>query len=206
MSGCFRPLHVGALVESVLIDLQAVQFDTDTLMKIPPDYVPHLDHRITSLMAFTVRRDRGWFCAGSGDLYRASLEGSGIMLRMLMEFLGVKANRKKPTELTVSNDGDVRLGIGGLKLIEPVKPDVVNRTVDGPFLARMHSEASKRTAHPQFFELKSGLDPDDLRKATKWVVGDIWRRCYEPDAITVHGDLFCLLQNGRWEDIPFKSA
>src|SRR5258706_90731 len=103
-------------------------------MHLPQSYVPHLDHRITVLLSFTVRRDAGFFTSNHGepkefgDLYRGSLEGAGIMLRMLLEFLGVKA--------------------------------------------------------------KSG----------------IWDRCYYPEAITVHRDLFGLLKDGKWEGIPFRPA
>jgi hypothetical protein len=69
-------------------------------MRLPPEYVKHLDHRITALMTFTLRRDFSWFGPDHGeeqnlgDVYRGSLEGSGIMLRMLMEFFRSKGCTK----------------------------------------------------------------------------------------------------------------
>src|SRR5438034_5853717 len=102
-------------------------------MKLPTEYVPHLDHRITVLMAFTVRRDCGWFDCNRaeqknfGDLYRASLEGAGIMLRMLMEFLGVKAARNNRTKsVEAKHPQAARLGKGKLRRI--LKVDINSRT------------------------------------------------------------------------------
>jgi hypothetical protein len=184
-------------------------------MKLPTEYVTHLDHRITALMAFTLRRDSNWFGADHGeqknlgDVYRSSLEGSGIMLRMLMEFLGVKAERNNPRKLVEAKDPfDVRLGKGKLKKIPKV--DILSRATfrgcSKTFLARLHSGTSKRTAHPAFNRFTSGLDPNELRKATKWVLQEIWERCYKPDAIIIHRDIFNQLQDGKWENIPFKAA
>jgi len=176
-------------------------------MKLPQSYVPHLDHRITVLMTFTVRRDTGFFGSDHGelkelgDLYRGSLEGSGIMLRMLLEFLGVKASKMSRR----SGKRDALLGQGSLAYIAPVEIRNLDRPTER-FLARMHNEASKRTAHPAFHRFASGLDPIELRKATKWVVKEIWDRCYNPDAVTMHRDLFRLLPGGKWEGIPFRPA
>jgi hypothetical protein len=175
-------------------------------MKLPQSYVPHLDHRITVLMTFTIRREIGFFGSNQvGDLYRASLEGSGIMLRMLLEFLGVKADRKNPGKLVPSNKGDAVLGQGSVARIAPVDIGKLDSPTE-KFLARMHDEASKRTAHPAFHRFTLGLDPDELRDATRWIVKEIWHRCYDPDAITVHQDLFRLLSGGKWEGIPFTPA
>ena len=182
-------------------------------MKLPPHYVTHFDHRITVLMTFTIRRELGWFGSDHGeqknlgDIYRASLEGSGIMLRMLMEFLGVKSCYKDPKILCSSGykKGDVRLENGLLRHIAAVDPKLIPQPLHA-FLARMHDEASKRTAHAGFENVTTGLHPQELHDATKWVLNEIWERCYKPDAITIHGDLFRLLQNGKWEGVEFQSA
>src|SRR4029453_19285417 len=95
-------------------------------MKLPQRYVRHLDHRITVLMTFTIRREEGFFGSDHGeprkvgDLYRGSLEGSGIMLRMLLEFLGVKADSTKSGKLIRSDSRDAVLGQGSLAAIAPV--------------------------------------------------------------------------------------
>lgn len=188
-------------------------------MKLPQSYVPHLDHRITVLMTFTVRRDAGFFGSDHGeptelgDVYRASLEGAGIMLRMLLEFLGVKAKRNDPRKLTQSGNSDATqsgnsdavLGQGVLAHIDRVDINELDASRE-ELLARMHDEASKRTAHPAFNKVTVGLNPVELREATKWVVNEIWDRCYDPEAVTVHRDLFRLLEGGKWEGIPFKPA
>jgi len=99
-------------------------------------------------MAFTLRRDLNWFGPDHGeqnnlgDIYRSSLEGSGIMLRMLMEFLGVKAARNNPRKLVEAKDlFDVRLGKAKLRKIPKV--DVLSKIpfqdCSKPFLARLHS-------------------------------------------------------------------
>lgn len=106
-------------------------------------------------MTFTLRRDSNWFGPDHGeqkrlgDVYRASLEGAGIMLRMLMEFLGVKANSDTPPRLVKATDNrNERLGKGLLEKIQPVEPDSEESFTicRKEFLARMHKEASKRTA------------------------------------------------------------
>ena len=180
-------------------------------MKLPPQYVPHLDHRITALMAFTLRNDSRWFDStpeerkNLGDVYRGSLEGAGIMLRMLMEFLGIKSCKEDPSKLCPSSRqmGDIRLEEDSLKHISAVDPKLIDQPLHS-FLARMHDETSKRTAHAGFHKISNGLDPKELRKATEWVVSEIWKRCYDPDPITVHGDLFLLMNGDRWEGIPFQ--
>lgn len=181
-------------------------------MTLPLNFVPHLDHRITVLMTFTIRLETGFFGKNHGepkelgDLYRASLEGSGIMLRMLLEFLGVQAG--KPPGTLIRSDPrkrDAVLGRGILTHILPVDIGKLDQPMEH-FLAKMHDEASKRTAHPAFHKVGLGLDPVELREATKWVVKEIWGRCYNPDAITVHRDLFRLLTGGKWEGIPFRPA
>src|ERR1035437_426521 len=178
-------------------------------MKLPVSFVPHHDHRVTVLLSFTVRRDSGYFGPDHGEtkqlgaVYRASLEGSGIMLRMLLEFLGLKADQSKPGMLKSSDKRDTILGHRQLAHISAVD----YTTLDMPttqFLARMHDEASKRTAHPKFDVFTLGLDPDDLRKATVWVIKQLWAKCYDPDPLTLHGDLYRLLSGGKWEGIPFK--
>ena len=180
-------------------------------MKLPQSYVPHLDHRIKVLMTFTVLRDTGFFgphhgeSKEVGDLYRGSLEGSGIMLRMLLEFLGIKADSGKSGKLAPSGKRDAVLGQHTLAHIAPVDIGKLDSSTE-QFLAKVHDEASKRTAHPAFHKFTLGLDPDELRHATRWVVKQIWDRCYDPDAITVHRDLFRLLAGGKWEGIPFKPA
>jgi len=61
-------------------------------MKMPASFISDLDHRMTALLSFTLRRNSDFFgpdhgeTKGLGDLYRASQEGAGTMLRALIGF------------------------------------------------------------------------------------------------------------------------
>lgn len=176
---------------------------------MPADYIEHLDHRITALLTLFVRNDAGFDWTGKGDLYRASLEASSIMLRALIEFLGVKSDRKNPGTLTVSKRGaaskgvgDDVLGVGNLAVVPAVDPKALGTSLER-LIAGAHDGAAKRSAHAVFASSVGPLDPGEHRRAVKWVVSEIWNRCYDPDPIVVHPDLFGLLQGGAWEGIPF---
>jgi hypothetical protein len=54
----------------------------------------HLEHRLTALLAFVCRLSDTEFWQGNGDLFRSALEGSGTMLRVFIEFLGVRSKRQ----------------------------------------------------------------------------------------------------------------
>ena len=54
----------------------------------------HVAHRLTALLAVINRqKDQGFF-SGKGDLYCGCIEGSYIMLRVFIEFLGVESLRR----------------------------------------------------------------------------------------------------------------
>jgi hypothetical protein len=157
-----------------------------------------------------LRRNAGFFGTDHGegkqlgDLYRASQEGSGIMLRVLIEFLGVKAREGPPPTLVAvsATNADARLGYADLKGIAPVDPAKID-AAEAAKLARLHDGVSKRTGHPAFNKQNLGMDPIELEWATIWVVTQIWSKCYAPDPIPVHRDIFGLLNAGRWNGIPF---
>ena len=54
----------------------------------------HLEHRLTVLLAFVCRLSDTEFWKGNGDLFRSALEGSSTMLRVFIEFLGVRSKRR----------------------------------------------------------------------------------------------------------------
>jgi hypothetical protein len=178
-------------------------------MKLPAKYIGHLDHRITVLLSFTLRRDLGFFgpdhgeAKGLGDLYRASLEGSGIMLRALLELLGAKCDyRKNPVGLKAKSGSDARLGSGELSKIPPL--DISRLAADVELrLAKLHDGISKRTGHPAFNKLSVGLDPAELSWGTEWILKEIWERCYAPKPIIIHRDIVRLLKGSEWKGIPF---
>ena len=177
-------------------------------MKLPTVYVPHLDHRLTALLSFTLRRNEGFFGPDHGeskrlgDVYRASLEGSGIMLRVLLEFLGIKSIQGPPPSLEPKNGTDARLGYNILRGIPPVDIFQIS-AADAVRLASLHDGISKRTGHPAFNKQGLGMDPVELEWASIWVVTQIWNRCYAPDPIPIHRDVFRLLIAGTWNGVPF---
>jgi len=97
-------------------------------MQLPQSYLGHLDHRLTVLLSFTIRRDLGVFAPDHGeslrrgDVYRTSQEGSAIMLRVLLEFLGLKSKEGNPPTLVEAGARASRLGIGDLAHIPAVFP------------------------------------------------------------------------------------
>jgi hypothetical protein len=164
-------------------------------------------------MSFTVRLDSEFFGKQNvanekiGDIYRSSLEGSSIMLRMLIEFLGIKSKLDSGNPVLGKNCDrrDIYLGKGELKNISAVEVISLCDEIKD-LIARMHYEASKRTAHPTFHSFSNGLDPKELREATKWVINQIWEKCYKPDSISIHPHLYDQLEDGRWEGIPFEPS
>src|SRR5260221_2309694 len=58
----------------------------------------HLDHRLTALVA-PIFDDANAYRSGRGDISKAAQEGSYVMLRLFIEFLGVKGPKKAPWKL-----------------------------------------------------------------------------------------------------------
>jgi len=180
-------------------------------MKIPAHYVSHLDHRVSVLLSFTVRRDGGYFGPDHGesrqlgDLYRSSLEGAGIMLRSLIEFLGAQCDHKAPPRLIPKKGGDAYLGAGDLRHIPSIDIAKIPPAMES-LLAKLHDGVSKRTGHPAFKKVLEGLDPDELRSASEWIVRELWKSCYEPDPLIVHRDIIVSLGTSAWRGIPLVKS
>jgi hypothetical protein len=191
-------------------------------MKLPTEFVPDLDHRITVLLTYSVRNDARWFerrlIDGKdydpylGDVHSACLEGSSIMARALLEFLGLCSSKPDQNgNVTLKSSTprrkDLRLGHETLQGISPVDSQLLQQQEPAManLLARIHNETSKRTAHKNS-SVSSGMSPKELRQATKWIVNEVWNRCFAPGPITVQPHLFCQLVDEKWENIPFRSA
>ena len=80
----------------------------------------HLEHRLTVLLAFVCRLKDTGFWQGNGDLFRSALEGSSTMLRVFIEFLGVRSKRQDsqlclvpyealPDDITIESFGVAKL-------------------------------------------------------------------------------------------------
>jgi len=163
---------------------------------------------MTALLSFTLRRNSDFFgpdhgeTKGLGDLYRASQEGAGTMLRALIEFLGVKSKEGIPPLLVPMTRHDVRLGLDALIGIPAITVAAIG-PAKAARLAALHDGISKRTSHAAFNKQVDGMNPADLEWATEWVVSEIWNRCFAPDPIPIHRDIYALLKGGKWKGIPF---
>jgi hypothetical protein len=109
----------------------------------------HLAHRLTALLCVAKRSEQSDFWQGRGDVYCASIEGSVIMFRVFVEFLGLESYRVDSGEHDLRRrsphkrkDTDVMLDNFGLALAEPSDFDSHRHLV-----ARVHNGVSKATAH-----------------------------------------------------------
>jgi len=97
----------------------------------------HLAHRLTVLLCAAKRSEQSDFWQSRGDVYRASLEGSFIMFRMFVEFLGLESYRLDSGEHDLrrrsrKRNTDVMLDNFGLALAEP--SDFHSRDLVGRFM------------------------------------------------------------------------
>jgi hypothetical protein len=142
----------------------------------------HLAHRLTALLCVAKRSEQSDFWQGRGDVYCASIEGSFIMFRMFVEFLGLQSYRLASGEhdlrhrpLKKRRDTDVMLDNFGLTLTEPSDFDP-HRALVG----RVHDGVSKVTAH-RTYDANDFFDPvRDYVPALNELVRVIHRRVYKP--------------------------
>jgi hypothetical protein len=109
----------------------------------------HFAHRLTALLCVAKRSEESGFWQGRGDVYCASIEGSFIMFRMFVEFLGLESYRLASGEhdlhrrsLKKRKETDVMLDNFGLSLAQP-DDFAPHRALVG----RVHDGVSKATAH-----------------------------------------------------------
>src|SRR5262249_17367292 len=107
----------------------------------------HLAHRLTALLCVAKRNEQQpKFWQGRGDVYCASIEGSFIMFRVLLEFLGLESYREGTKHdlrrRRRRKETDVMLDNFGLTLAEPSDLGPHRQLV-----ARVHDGVSKATAH-----------------------------------------------------------
>jgi len=142
----------------------------------------HLAHRLTALLCVAKRIKQSDFWQGRGDVYCASLEGSFIMVRMFVEFLGLESYRLDSGEHDLRcrshgkrKDTDVMLDNFGLALAEPSDFDPHRHLV-----GRVHDGMSKATAHLTY-EANDFFDSArDHGPALRELVRVIHDRLYKP--------------------------
>jgi hypothetical protein len=153
----------------------------------------HLAHRLTALLCFAKRSEEPGFWQGRGDLHCASIEGSFIMFRVFVEFLGLESYRRDTGEhdlrrrsIKRRRDTDVMLDNFGLTLAEPADFDPHRQLV-----ARVHDGVSKATAHLTY-EANDFFDSSrDYGPALNELMRVIQNRFYKPlgREIELHPDL-----------------
>jgi hypothetical protein len=115
----------------------------------------HIAHRLTALLSVIKREQHDpEFFSGKGDLYCGCIEGSYVMLRVFIEFLGVESShaggdlhlaqrtRARFNGEKSSGDTDIMLDCFGLPLVSPADFDPNQQLI-----ARVHDGLSKSTAH-----------------------------------------------------------
>lgn len=159
----------------------------------------HIPHRLTALLS-PIRRQQvsPSFFSGQGDIYCSAIEGSYIMLRVFIEFLGVESKkegkvlklvqrtREKAKGQKRARETDVMLDCFALPLAEPS-----DFAPHQDLIARVHDGLSKSTAH---FTFKTDHYFDagrDFLPAIASVLQVLERRFYTPLGETpkTHGDL-----------------
>jgi hypothetical protein len=142
----------------------------------------HFAHRLTALLCVAKRSEESGFWQGCGDVYCASIEGSFIMFRMFVEFLGLESYRLalgehdlRTRSLKKRKETDVMLDTFGLSLALPDDFDP-HRALVG----RVHDGVSKATAH-LMYEANDFFDSGrDYMPALKELVRVIYERLYKP--------------------------
>ena len=140
----------------------------------------HFAHRLTDLLCVAKRSEQSDFWQGRGDVHCASIEGSFIMFRMFVAFLGLESYRlpsgehdlrsrkqRKPTDVTLANFG-----------LPPAQP--ADFAPHCALVGRVHDGVSKATAHLTY-EANDFFDSGrDYIPALKELVRVIHERLYKP--------------------------
>ena len=173
----------------------------------------HLDHRLTALVS-PVFDDANAYRNGRGDISKAAQEGSYVMLRLFIEFFGVKGQenktqpkwtleeRSKLPKRTPGTDvqkTDLVLSCfvdgSGNRLQDLTPADFGN---DQAFIAKVHRTLCKINAHftydvneARFYDRIASLPRSDLEKAVEIVVSKLDQHFYQKVGldIVVHHDL-----------------
>ena len=164
----------------------------------------HLGHRLSAMVAPICRPDIDNPCClwkGRNDSYRAAQEGSYVMLRLFVEFLGVKSDRSDPPNL-ICDCGALK---DDLRLSSFRKWGVANlwpKDFDSnqAFIAKIHRTLCKINAHFTYaaddkllanYNRVASLESKDWQIAVEIILQKLdesfYRKVNQP--ITVHIDL-----------------
>ena len=160
----------------------------------------HMAHRLTSLLSPICRKQDDCVAWGNrNDTYRAAKEGSYVMLRLLIEFLGIVGDRKHLGKLRKADrqDDDLRLDSFRAKW-GTMNLDPGDFGIDEPLVADTHRTLCKINAHftyddrqPHFYDRIASLSDNDWIRATELVLQKLHVGLYQKvkEPIVVHEDL-----------------
>ena len=147
----------------------------------------HIPHRLTALLSTIERQRIPTFFQGKDDVYRSAIEGTYIMTRVFIEFLGVQSAktssglrlvqraRVKADDSKKVRETDVMLDCFGLPLASPADFDPHQ-----DLIARVHDGLSKSTAHFTY-KTDSFFDAGrDLLPAIDVIMSVLHSRFYSP--------------------------
>ena len=159
----------------------------------------HIPHRLTALLAVLYRQQAAPdFFQGRGDVYCGCIEGSYIMLRVFIEFLGlassrttgaldlIQRSRSKGKGQRAISDTDVMLDCFGLPLVDPG-----SLGADKMLLARVHDGLSKSTGHFTYQTNHFFKPETDFVPAVQLVLELLRNHFFAPlgESMAVHPDL-----------------
>lgn len=166
----------------------------------------HLAHRLTSLLSPICRKqdDPAWVGEYNGirtptnDTYRAAKEGSYVMLRLFIEFMGVIGDTKNLGKLKVSSryNDDLRMeSFNDPWGVVNLKPS--DFRADEAFVAQTHRTLCKINSHFTYdvtscnpYDRIASLGDKDWEKAVKLVLNkldsDFYQKVGQP--VVVHQD------------------
>jgi hypothetical protein len=162
----------------------------------------HLGHRLTAMAAPICLPENHLCWCGRNDAYRSAKEGSYSMLRMFIEFLGVKSIRGIPQTLreAPANEPDTIL----MDAFVNAKVTPVEFGAEQGFIAEIHRTLCKINSHftydqsaPAFYDrIVSPHDETDWARAVEIVIQKLDQHFYSvvQQPMTVHFDL----------EVPFR--
>ncbi|MCX6979313.1 MAG: hypothetical protein NTV08_00965 [Verrucomicrobia bacterium] len=159
----------------------------------------HMAHRVTSLLSPIVRSDNDHAAWGNrNDTYRAAKEGSYVMLRLLIEFLGVKGSRKNEGRLAeAGTDDDDDLRLSSFLKWGAVSLRPTDFGADESFVADTHRTLCKINAHftyddrkPDYYDRIASLPDLDWERGIELVLTKLHSEFYVKvgQPIVVHED------------------
>jgi hypothetical protein len=110
----------------------------------------HLGHRLTAMISpICLPGEHPWWSNPSrrNDAYRAAKEGSYSMLRLFIEFLGVKEDRRNPGKLKVVEGEDDTILLDAFSKWGVAKVQPKDFGSDEPLIAQVHRTLCKINAH-----------------------------------------------------------